>query len=105
MTTITVTDLAGQGAAVEAKAGLTLMQAIRDAGLDDLQAVCGGSCSCATCQVYFEPGDLAFLPAMTVDERELLEGSSAFRPGSRLSCQIPVSEALDGMRVTIAPTD
>ena len=81
------------------------MQAIRDAGFDDLLATCGGSCSCATCQVYVDPADADRLPPMIIDERELLEGSSAFQPESRLSCQIPVSEALDGLRVSIAPAD
>lgn len=105
MTTIIVTDLSGQQSEIPAEKGLTLMQVIRDAGFDDLLATCGGSCSCATCQVYVDLADQHLLPPMIVDERELLEGSSVFRPESRLSCQIPVSERLDGLRVTIAPAD
>ena len=103
MTTIRVTDLDGTEASIDAAAGLTLMQAIRDAGYDDLLATCGGSCSCATCQVYVDPAFLERLPEMSADERDLLEGSDVQRPESRLSCQIPIEPALDGLRVTIAP--
>jgi 2Fe-2S ferredoxin len=61
--------------------------------------------SCATCHVYIDPNWLDALPAISEDEDDLLDGSDYRRPESRLSCQIPFSGALDGLRVTIAPSD
>ena len=105
MTTISVTDLDGKVSSIDGPDGLTLMQAIRDAGFDDLLATCGGSCSCATCQVYVDPAFLDRLPEISPDERDLLEGSDVYRANSRLSCQIPLDPTLDGLRVTIAPAE
>ena len=105
MPEVLVTDLDGREGKIEASLGLSLMQAIRDAGYVELQATCGGSCSCATCQVYVAPEFADRLPTMTVDEDELLDGSDHRKTESRLSCQVMVSEALEGLRVTIAPAD
>ena len=81
------------------------MEAIRDSGDNEVQALCGGCCSCATCHVYVDEAFLDQLPAMSNDENELLESSSHRRANSRLSCQIPFAAALGGLRVTIAPED
>ena len=105
MPEVLVANLQGEEGRITAAVGLTLMQAIRDAGYEDLLATCGGSCSCATCQVYVAPEFADRLPAMTVDEDELLSGSDFRRPESRLSCQIMVSDALNGLKVAIAPVD
>ena len=78
------------------------MEAIRDAGIDDIEAICGGCCACSTCHVYVDPGDVGKLPPMALEERALL-GGAAPRPGSRLSCQITIAPALADLRVTIAP--
>lgn len=87
------------------KPGYSVMEVIRNAGLDELLALCGGSCSCATCHVYVADSDLARLPPIGPDESELLDSSEYRAPSSRLSCQLPFGEALDGLRVTIAPAE
>ena len=105
MPKLLVTNRAGAEIAVEATAGLSVMENIRDNGFDELLALCGGCCSCATCHVHVDEEWLAALPPMGPDEDDLLDSSDHRRPNSRLSCQIPYSEALDGLRVRIAPED
>ena len=90
---------------VAGKPGRSVMEVIREAGFDELLALCGGNCSCATCHVYVDPGFAGALPAMAEDEDELLEGSSWRTAESRLSCQVPFGPELDGLAVTIAPED
>jgi 2Fe-2S ferredoxin len=95
----------GEEREVMGAAGLSVMEVIRENGFDELLALCGGCCSCATCHVHVDPEFAAKLPPMSEDENDLLE-SSADRDGrSRLSCQIPFTDALDGLRVTIADED
>jgi ferredoxin, 2Fe-2S len=83
----------------------TLMEAIRDSGIAELQAVCGGCCSCATCHVYIDPAFAQRLSPMTEDEGGLLEGILQRRDTSRLGCQIRLGASLDGLTVTIAPEE
>jgi 2Fe-2S ferredoxin len=90
---------------VEGKAGWSVMENIRDAGFDELLALCGGCCSCATCHVHVDEEWLAALPPMGPDEDDLLDSSDHRRPTSRLSCQIEYGDQLDGLRVRIAPED
>lgn len=104
MTTIIVTSREGKERPIEAGDG-SLMEAIRNAGFDELLAMCGGCCSCATCHVWIEPDRLEELPPMSADEDDLLDSSSHRDGRSRLSCQVPVTPQLDGLRVTIAPED
>ncbi len=85
--------------------GQSLMSAIRAAGLDELLALCGGCCSCATCHVYVDSRFLDQLAPTKDDENELLGISNHREANSRLSCQIPLTVGLDGLRVTIAPED
>ena len=95
----------GNETTVEGEAGLTVMEVIRDNGFDELLALCGGCCSCATCHVYVDDEFAEQLPAMSEDENDLLDSSDHRTELSRLSCQIPFSDALDGIKVTIAPED
>ncbi|MFV3130439.1 2Fe-2S iron-sulfur cluster-binding protein [Niveispirillum sp. KHB5.9] len=105
MPTIIATDRDGQEHALAAKAGLSLMENLRDNDLD-VAAICGGCCSCATCHVYVDADWLGALDPQAMDERELVQDSAHFRDGvSRLSCQIRVTDRLDGLRVTLAPED
>jgi ferredoxin, 2Fe-2S len=90
---------------VEGKAGWSVMENIRDAGFDELLALCGGCCSCATCHVHVDEAWLAALAPMGPDEDDLLDSSDHRRPNSRLSCQIEYGESLDGLTVRIAPED
>ncbi|MBO9379650.1 2Fe-2S iron-sulfur cluster binding domain-containing protein [Sphingomonas histidinilytica] len=103
MVQIFVTGRDGAEHAMQAEAGRSLMEAIRDDGLDELLALCGGCCSCATCHVYVEEGHET--PPISEDENDLLDSSEHRNALSRLSCQILLTADLDGLRVTIAPED
>ena len=100
-----VTTRSGETREVEAAAGLTVMEAIRDNGFDELLALCGGCCSCATCHVHVDPAFAELLPPLTADEDDLLDSSDDRTETSRLSCQVPFTPELDGLRVTIAKED
>ncbi|TVV77148.1 2Fe-2S iron-sulfur cluster-binding protein [Sphingomonas solaris] len=95
----------GEERTLSADVGLSVMEVIRDAGIDEMLALCGGCCSCATCHVHVEPGFFEKLPPVTDDESDLLDGSDHRDSQSRLSCQLLMSEALNGMRVTLAKED
>ena len=95
----------GRETSIEGKVGWSVMENIRDAGFDELLALCGGCCSCATCHVHVDEHWVARLAAMKSDEDDLLDSSDYREPNSRLSCQIEFDESLDGLRVTIAPED
>jgi 2Fe-2S ferredoxin len=95
----------GQESTVEGEAGLSVMEVIRDNGFDELLALCGGCCSCATCHVHVDPAFADKLPPMSEDENDLLDSSDHRDANSRLSCQIPFSDVLDGLKVTIAEED
>lgn len=100
-----VTTREGDTRELEVGAGLTLMEAIRNAGFDELLALCGGACSCATCHVHLDPAFADLVPPMSEDEDDLLDTSGHRDTRSRLSCQIPLTDALSGIRVTIAEED
>ena len=105
MPTLTVITREGEERQLEGEAGLSVMEVIRDGGVDELLALCGGCCSCATCHVHVDPAFVDLLPKMSPDEDDLLDSTSDRDATSRLSCQIPFEAALDGMRVTIAAED
>ena len=105
MAKLHVTTRRGETFTLEAEPGLSLMEIARDSGLDELLALCGGVCSCATCHVYVHPDDASRLPPMSADEHALLEGSAHRDPRSRLACQIRMRETLSGLRLTIAEED
>lgn len=105
MPRIIVASRSGKVSEIVAEASQTLMEVIRDEGIE-IEALCGGCCSCATCHVYIDPEFKDLLPAMSEDEAQLLEGSDHRNPGtSRLSCQIRLTEQMEGLRVTVAPAD
>lgn len=104
MPTLTVTTREGEERTVPAEVGLSVMEVIRDSGFDELLALCGGCCSCATCHVHVDTAFLDKLPPMSRDEDDLLDSTDRTAT-SRLSCQIPFTAELDGLRVTIAPED
>jgi len=80
------------------------MEPLRD--LDaGISAICGGMCSCATCHVYVDPEWVSKLPAAMSDETDMLRDLSTRRDNSRLSCQIQLTAAIDGLRVTVAPEE
>jgi len=102
VTRIVVKDAAGGELHVPLPASGNLMEALRDAGLPIL-ADCGGACSCATCHIHVNRDWLSRLPAMSEAEFAMLELTEGVDDCSRLSCQIPVSPALDGLPLEIAP--
>lgn len=106
MAKLTIVDRSGEEKTVDGGDGLSVMEIIRDNGFDELLALCGGCCSCATCHIYVdEAGFEAVLPPVTPDENDLLDSSDHRTGQSRLSCQIPFTDALDGLKVQIAPED
>ncbi|MFC3444291.1 2Fe-2S iron-sulfur cluster-binding protein [Sphingobium rhizovicinum] len=90
---------------INASADTSVMEAIRDSGFDELLALCGGCCSCATCHVYVDPAFAGSLPPVSDDESDLLDGSPHRNDHSRLSCQVMMTDALSGLTITIAPED
>lgn len=105
MPTIHVTGRDGEVKPVSVDSGISVMEAIRDNGFDELLALCGGCCSCATCHVHVDPDWKDRIPAISEDEDDLLESSDHRNEYSRLSCQIELSDELDGLKVRIAEED
>ena len=105
MPKLVVINQSGEERSIEAPLGRTLMEVIRDNGFDELLSLCGGCCSCATCHVHIDPAFMDKLPAMSADENDLLDSSDQRDQFSRLACQVPVSDALDGAKITIAKED
>ena len=102
MPTLNVTSRDGDIKSLPAEAGSTLMEILQNAGL--VEGTCGGAASCGTCHVYFKDKDLT--SERTEDEGYMLEGLEDFvdiQTGSRLSCQIKLTDAHDGADIEIAP--
>jgi 2Fe-2S ferredoxin len=102
---IIVTTRQGDVARLPLQSGMSLMEAIREAGNDELLALCGGCCSCATCHVHVDPAFADRLPPIGADGNDLLDSSDHRNANSRLSCQIKLAGDMDGLRVTLAPED
>lgn len=105
MPKLVVANRAGEESTINAGSGLSVMEAIRDNGFDELLALCGGCCSCATCHVHVDAAFAGKLPEMSEDESDLLDSSDHRDETSRLSCQLIMSAELDGLKVSIAPED
>lgn len=102
MTTINVIDRAGQNHELEATNGWKLMEVIRDKGLP-IEAACGGACACATCHVYIAEDWADKLSAKSEEEEDMLDLALDVQANSRLSCQVEISDDLNGLTVTLAP--
>src|SRR5690606_3220691 len=100
---ITVTDQAGEVHELEGLEGWRVMEVIRDWGLN-IKAECGGACSCATCHVYVDPDWVDAVGAPSDEEEDMLDSVGDVKSNSRLSCQILCSDALDGLKLTLAPS-
>lgn len=105
MSKLIVVNRAGDKTSIEAREGVSVMEIIRDSGFDELLALCGGCCSCATCHVFVDEEWTVAVGKASGDEDDLLDSSDHRIDRSRLSCQIVMTPALDGLRVTIAPED
>ena len=99
---INVTDREGHLHSLEAEEGLKIMEIIRDAGLD-IEAACGGRCSCATCHIYIEEKSLDLVSPINDDEESMLDQAFSVNKNSRLSCQIQYEEKFNGIRVNLDP--
>jgi len=93
----------GERCEIEAEVGVSVKEAILAAGIDEVHGItnCGGCCSCGTCHVIFEGKAMEHLPEIGECEMDLLEIVRDREAGSRLSCQVPVSDALEGISVRI----
>lgn len=93
----------GREMTVEVAVGTSLMRAATASGVPGIVADCGGLASCATCHVFVDPDFVLRLPEPGPNEDQMLDCTAAERlDNSRLSCQIIMSEELDGIRVTVA---
>ncbi|MEM9469262.1 MAG: 2Fe-2S iron-sulfur cluster-binding protein [Pseudomonadota bacterium] len=99
---IFVTDQNGTEHKLEALEGWRIMEIIKDYGLP-IKAECGGACCCATCHVYVDEAWADKLYDKQDEEEDMLDEAIDVKENSRLSCQILMSESLDGLKVSIAP--
>ncbi len=102
MAKITYVEYSGKEHVVDVANGMTVMEGARDNGITGIEADCGGACACSTCHVYVDEAWVDKLPPKEAMEEDMLD--FAYEPDpvrSRLTCQIKVSEALDGLRVNL----
>lgn len=100
MATITYIDHEGNERSLEAKNGETVMEVAVKNGVPGIDADCGGACACATCHVYVDPAFMETVGPPEDMEQSMLDFAENVQENSRLSCQITVSDELDGLRVT-----
>lgn len=103
MVKVTYISTTGEQTTVEGKPGDSVMQTAVDHGIEGIVGECGGSMACATCHVFVDEAFLAATGEKSDSEEAMLEGAASdVRPNSRLSCQIRLSDALDGLVVQVA---
>ncbi len=100
MAKITFIDAAGTSRDVDAKAGMSIMEAAVQNMVPGIDADCGGACACATCHVYVAAEWIGKLKAKDDMEDSMLDFAEDVEENSRLSCQILMSDELDGITVT-----
>ena len=105
MPRLTIIDRNGTPHEVEGRSGWSVMETMREAGFDELLALCGGCMSCATCHVHVDEEWFGKLKPRSADEDDLLGTSDHKVATSRLSCQVIFTPELDGLTVRIAPED
>ena len=99
MAQLTFIDFSGTAREVQAENGSTVMEAAIKNGIPGIEAECGGACACATCHVYVDDAWTDIVGKPTSMEEDMLDFAYDVRPVSRLSCQLRVSDALDGLVV------
>lgn len=104
MPKLIVVRATGEEVTIEAKPGQSAMQAMTQNGIHEVVSYCGGACSCGACMVKVDPAFMDRLPAPSKQEKEFLVDMDG-EGTARLSCQIPMIEAFDGIRFTPIPTD
>ena len=98
-------DNAGARHEFDVAEGSTVMEGAIDNGVPGIVAECGGACACATCHVYVDTQWMGRLDGIQDMEDAMLDSAQARQPNSRLSCQIEVSDAIDGLIVQVAPNE
>lgn len=99
MPKLTFIDFSGTARTVEAETGSTVMETAVKNAVPGIEAECGGACACATCHVYVEESWLEKTGGASPMEEDMLDFGFDVRPNSRLSCQIKVTDELDGLVV------
>ena len=99
MPKITYIEQNGKERVVEVPNGWTVMEGAVKNRVPGIDADCGGACACATCHVYVDPAWLSKLPPRQDMEEQMLDFAQEVKPNSRLSCQIKVTQELDGLVV------
>jgi len=100
MAKITYIDAAGVARTVDGEIGSTVMETAIKNGVPGIEAECGGACACSTCHVYVDEAWCEKTGEPSPMEEDMLDFAFEVKPNSRLSCQIKVTEALDGLVVT-----
>ena len=100
MAKIIYIDHAGLERPIDVKTGLTVMEGAIKHNVPGIDADCGGACACATCHVYVDPAWTDKVGKASAMEESMLDFAEGVEPNSRLSCQIKVTDDLDGLRVT-----
>ena len=101
MAKITYVEHNGTEHAIDVKNGLSVMEGAVKNNIPGIDADCGGACACATCHVYVDQEWLAKTGSRSAMEESMLDFAEGVEENSRLSCQIKVSDELDGLRVTM----
>lgn len=101
MTTIRFIQASGAEMEVDAADGVSVMRAALEADVPGILAECAGSMACATCHIYLDEEGMALLGPASSEEEAMLEMALDPGPGSRLSCQIVVSPALEGLAIHV----
>jgi ferredoxin, 2Fe-2S len=99
MPSITFIDSTGESRTVDAELGSTVMEVALRNGIPEIEAECGGACSCATCHVYVDAAWVAATGGPSPMEEDMLDFAYGVQPTSRLSCQIKITQELDGLVV------
>jgi len=101
VTKVTFISADGSEQAIDASPGLTLMEAAIWNDVPGIDAECGGNCACATCHVFVAEDWLEAMPPANALEQDLLDAMESSKANSRLSCQIKIAPALDGLIVSV----
>lgn len=101
MARITFVQPGGAGKMVTIKSGLSIMEGAVQSGIEGILAECGGACSCATCRIDIEPDWAQKAGTPSALEEDMLSAVQDLQPTCRLSCQIKVTDDLDGMVVHV----
>ncbi|MEQ8659736.1 MAG: 2Fe-2S iron-sulfur cluster-binding protein [Gammaproteobacteria bacterium] len=105
MPKVTYIDVNGNSRVCDVPSGISVMEGAIQNGIDGILAICGGSCACSTCHAYIDEAWMATVGQPDDIEDSTLELALERRPNSRLTCQIEVTDALDGLVLRVAQND